>query len=839
MARKGIGNLKIGLGIDLTGLVRGLRRSSFLLNRQAAKFKAIGSSMSSAITLPLALIGGASVKMAADLEANFGKINNLVGASAEELALYKKGVAAISSETATSQAELSKALFDITSAGIKGQDALATLQQTARAAAIGLGETQVVASAVTSAMNAWGKEGLTAARATAILANTVKFGKTEAESLAPAIGKVLPLASAMGVTFEEVGANIATFTRVGISSKEAVTSLQSLLGGFAGAPAEKQKAALASISLSMGDLQKSIKEDGLLETLKMLKERTNGNVEVLSEIVPNIRALSNALGTVVRQGESYEDGLKGIQNGNNIIKDGFGEVSKEASFQFKALKVQFQNIGIAIGTIIIPPLLKVLGVVSNLIGKFQALSSEQKNNVLKFAALAAAAGPVIFAIGSVLKLLSVFKLALSGIIKRAAKMWLTLSLPVTLVIAAIAAVGVSIYKNWKTASVYLLKGINYMIGLYNESVYVRGVVAVIKNVFMGIWTILKGVFNIVTSIGGVLFDIITGDWDKIGDIISDGLKQVKDDAIAIGKELGDQLLEGAKDTFVPKEVIKWDQETLAKNLTDPLKNGIEGLKGQWVELIGFINGSSVGGGPAADIAESVAATAPKKVFLEIPRANNKNPFQTELASTSSWTVEAQNKRTTALEKYNQMLSAVQSTIKGGLTDAVSGMGEDFGAIMENWEGFGQGVKKIGLSLLGTIGGVMVKLGKIIIAGAIALEGISTAITNFGSSNPLVALAAGVALVAVGSAITKRVQNVNSAASSAPRLAKGGVLSSEQLFVGGEYPNAQRNPEIVAPQSIMAETFRKVLGQNGGGSGVGVLHMDTIRFGLSRDNLRIT
>lgn len=491
MARKGIGNLKIGLGIDLTGLVRGLRRSSFLLNRQAAKYKAIGSSMSSAITLPLALIGGASIKMAADLESNFGKINNLVGASAEELALYKKGVAAISSETATSQAELSKALFDITSAGIKGQNALATLQQTARAAAIGLGETQVVASAVTSAMNAWGKEGLTAARATAILANTVKFGKTEAESLAPAIGKVLPLASAMGVTFEEVGANIATFTRVGISSKEAVTSLQSLLGGFAGAPAEKQKAALESISLSMGDLQKSIKEDGLLETLKMLKERTNGNVEVLSEIVPNIRALSNALGTVVRQGESYEDGLRGIQNGNEIIKEGFGEVSKEASFQFKALKVQFQNIGIAIGTIILPPMLKIAGVVSRLIGKFQALSTEQKSNILKFAALAAAAGPVVFAMGSVLKTISLLKLGLSAIIKRASKMWLTLSLPVTLVIAAIAAVGVSIYKNWKTASVYLLKGINYMINLYNESVYVRGAVAVIKNIFMGIWTILK------------------------------------------------------------------------------------------------------------------------------------------------------------------------------------------------------------------------------------------------------------------------------------------------------------------------------------------------------------
>jgi len=76
-----VGDLKIGLGIDLTGLVKGLKQSEFLLKRQGAKFKALGSSMTSAFTLPFATIGAAGVKLAVDLETNFSKIENLVGAS--------------------------------------------------------------------------------------------------------------------------------------------------------------------------------------------------------------------------------------------------------------------------------------------------------------------------------------------------------------------------------------------------------------------------------------------------------------------------------------------------------------------------------------------------------------------------------------------------------------------------------------------------------------------------------------------------------------------------------------------------------------------------------------
>lgn len=44
----------------------------------------------------------------------------------------------------------------------------------------------------------------------------------------------------------------------------------------------------------------------------------------------------------------------------------------------------------------------------------------------------------------------------------------------------------------------------------------------------------------------------------------------------------------------------------------------------------------------------------------------------------------------------------------------------------------------------------------------------------------------------------------------PRLAKGGVLYDETVFIGGEYSGASSNPEIVTPQSLMYSTMLKAL-----------------------------
>jgi TP901 family phage tail tape measure protein len=89
-----------------------------------------------------------------------------------------------------------------------------------------MGETADVARAVIAAMNAYGKENITAAHAMDVLHTAVVEGGAEADQFANTLGRVIAPAKLAGVSFEEVAASVATFTRLGVGADEAVTALR-------------------------------------------------------------------------------------------------------------------------------------------------------------------------------------------------------------------------------------------------------------------------------------------------------------------------------------------------------------------------------------------------------------------------------------------------------------------------------------------------------------------------------------------------------------------------------------------------------------------------------------
>ena len=100
------------------------------------------------------------------------------------------------------------------------------LEASAKGAAVGLGQTKVVADAATSAVNAYGAENLSGSAAVDVLTAAVREGKVEADRLAPAIGKAIPVASAMGIEFHEVAAAIASMTRTGTDARTSAIQLR-------------------------------------------------------------------------------------------------------------------------------------------------------------------------------------------------------------------------------------------------------------------------------------------------------------------------------------------------------------------------------------------------------------------------------------------------------------------------------------------------------------------------------------------------------------------------------------------------------------------------------------
>jgi hypothetical protein len=106
----------------------------------------------------------------------------------------------------------------------------------------------------------------------------------------------------------------------------------------------------------------------------------------------------------------------------------------------------------------------------------------------------------------------------------------------------------------------------------------------------------------------------------------------------------------------------------------------------------------------------------------------------------------------ALISFNQQVSEV---VSGGLSNALAGIGEAFGNALASG---GNVLQALGSTLLGALGGILVDLGKLAIQTGIGILAVKKALKSL---NPGVAIAAGVALVALGSAFSKGASKLGS------------------------------------------------------------------------------
>ena len=333
------------------------------------------------------------------------KIEGLVGIASDKVNAFSKDILKLAGPTAQAPEKLAEAMFFITSAGLRGADALDVLTMSARAASANVGDVAIVADLVTSATNAYGISMLSAAQATDTLVATIREGKRPPEEIAAAIGRVLPVASEMGITFQDVGASIAAMSRTGTNAAEAVTGLRQILFGIL-KPAQQSEKAFKAMGTSGQKLREMLgKEDGLINLLDFLRENTTKTKNAFSEAFPNVRALAAALDVMGKNAEENKRIFARMKDNTGDLDKAFAAAAKTVDFKLKRAFAELKVEVIKIGQILIPTFLKIIEVVRKSVKWFNQLSTGTKQMGIAFAGLLAVAGPVVFIIGKMLALI--------------------------------------------------------------------------------------------------------------------------------------------------------------------------------------------------------------------------------------------------------------------------------------------------------------------------------------------------------------------------------------------------------------------------------------------------
>ena len=780
--------LKVILTGDASQLNSALNKTSARLKNFGSKTQALGSKISRNLTLPLTLVGGASVKLAVDFDKSMTKIESLVGIAGEEVAKMGDTAKQMATATGRSATEAADALFFITSAGLEGSEAMDVLDASLQAAAVGLGNTATVADLATSAMNAYGSDTLGASDATDVLVAAVREGKLESSELAGAMGSVLPIASNMGVTFNEVGAAFAAMSRTGTNAAVASTQLRGILNGLL-KPSQSAEDALSKMGLSSAQLRKSLREDGLLSTLEILKANFEGNDQAAADVFGNVKALSGVMDLLGAGVDSTREIFAEMNNVQGATANAFEATSKSASFQLqKALngvRNSLTEVGGTLLSAVLPHIQKLTSFVTGLVQSFMNLNPQTQSLILGLTGIAAAL-PAILSVAGALAT------ALGAILT-----------PAGLVVAALAAVATIVVQNWGVVKKTLVDVANYFIDLYNESLgfrlIIESLVGVFKTIFDAGVALVNGLINqfkiagnFISGLFSNVGKIIQGAFSlspsmikeglaEIGETLVDGVTEtagnVKDIFADIGTAGADNFTEAFEKAMKPKIIANVTEEGLQQgvdNVFSSLKNNVAGILA--VGAGGTATGGTTatsGGGDADPSFSSVFGSTEDEAF---------DPNAVEFIDDSVDFDELHAGIDATVTKMNQMKS-VSDLMGQGVQDAFGAMGQ---SIVQS---LGLADNAFGAFLSSFITNAMQFIA-VNLAESMSF-GVSSAAKTAAAAGPvgafvLPALIAG-ATAAIGGAFKK-----------IPKFANGGIVSTPTMGMFGEYTGARQNPEVVAP-----------------------------------------
>lgn len=318
----------------------------------------------------------ASVQVAGEYQASMLRVEALTGTTSAETAKFSDRIREIARDGPTSAKQLGDGLYYISSAGFKGAEAMQILEATSKTSAAGFGSFTNVADATTSILKAYHLSASEAARVTDILAATVIAGKIETDTFAQSIGLVLPVAAALHVPIEQVGAAIAVMTNNGLSSAEAVTALKNILGELLH-PTQQGQQALESMGLTYKQLRDILADpsQGLPAVLQLLSTRVGENQEALGKVIPDIRGLVGILALGGENADEFNRVLAETANAQGRVAAAGETTAKAIEYQSKVMHNSMTEFGLAVGELAIPPVTQLIQHTTVLVRGVDSLAS--------------------------------------------------------------------------------------------------------------------------------------------------------------------------------------------------------------------------------------------------------------------------------------------------------------------------------------------------------------------------------------------------------------------------------------------------------------------------------
>lgn len=570
------------------------------LNGLSSAFKTTGGLLSKNVTLPIVGVGAAAVKTATDFEAGMSEVKAISGATGSEFDALRDKAIEMGAKTKFSASDSADAFKYMAMAGWDASqmmDGIAGIMDLAAASGEDLATTSDI---VTDALTAFGLQASDSAHFADVLAQASSKSNTNVGLMGETFKYVAPVAGALGYSIEDTAVAIGLMANSGIKGSQAGTALRSTITRLA-KPVGEAKDAVEELGISITNADGTMKP--LSQTMVELREKFAGLTEEqkaqYAAMLAGQEGMSGLLAIVNASDEDFQKLTDEINNANGAAEDMASVMMDNTAGAVEQLKGALESAGILIGEKLTPYIRKLAEWITGLVEKFNSLSEEEQDQIVKFGLILAAIGPVLLILAKVISVVSTvvkaFKLfgttmttvktsidlvkagytglatQMGGIPKLVAGIstgFGGMLAPIAAVIAIVAVLVGAFVTLWKTNEEFR----DNMVGIWNsikESInnFFDGVVErinalgfdfeniteVIKTVwfalcdvlapvfegaFNTIAIVLDGVFNQILSVMDIFIGLFTGNWEQLGE----GVKGVVSGIVETFANLGSNIL---------------------------------------------------------------------------------------------------------------------------------------------------------------------------------------------------------------------------------------------------------------------------------------------------------
>ncbi len=289
-------------------------------------------------------------------ESGMAEVYTLVDISTEKFKEFKSETKDIVGSLPQDSKDLTKALYDIVSAGVQLSDSNKVLELSGKAATAGITDTKTAVNIGVGAMNAYGKSVEDLGWIYDILFQTVKSGVTTFPELAQYMGDVLPTARAADVGLQDVAASIATLTKAGIKTPQAATALRGAILAMA-APTPEAKKKFEELGITW---------EGLLPTLEAIANK-GLSIDQMRLLIPDQEAAKGVL-SLTQNMDVLRATLDSMDSAGGSMESAYQKMADPPEHEIKQMMKSLSDLGKEVGELASKVILPAAAIISGLVG---------------------------------------------------------------------------------------------------------------------------------------------------------------------------------------------------------------------------------------------------------------------------------------------------------------------------------------------------------------------------------------------------------------------------------------------------------------------------------------